>query len=339
LKLSLSLSLSLSLETLSLSLSLILAISIPSIFPTTEQIITLLPYDADSNSMVAQIVTLPSIGTLYQLSTNYINFGYEPAKGTEIASVPTNVSAAANYRIVYAAPVGFTPTSFTYKAIDTVQSLDSAAGNVLVTRTDNVLQASYFHETEESWQAVGPVITTASWSSTSTGLLNRYIYRPIASLVVGVNNNVIWYFNAPAGFTGDFRRAYGGALSFTLGAFEGDFTSTGARSNPFTFVALECSTCNGGSGMTIAQRSVAFSGGVQSFSFQLVESASNGWRRDPKDSRITQWPTITQCNMIQVLSGLTGVRIYGDLSQGSEVIGLDSVVITAGSTSIPVTCY
>ncbi len=40
----------------------------------------------DGDLDFVRIESLPDVGTLYQLSTNYINFGYEPKRGTAITS-------------------------------------------------------------------------------------------------------------------------------------------------------------------------------------------------------------------------------------------------------------
>ena len=49
-----------------------------------------------------------------------------------------------------------------------------------------------------------------------------------------------------------------------------------------------------------------------------------GWVKDPKNSLKTWWRP-TQCEMIQVLSALSAVRILGDFSRATETIALDDV--------------
>ena len=93
----------------------------------------------------------------------------------------------------------------------------------------------------------------ASWSSTRTDLLSRYIYGGTQGLVVGVNNDVRWYFQSPAAFARDNGAVYGGTMEFVIGAFQGDFTGASLYSLPFSFVELVCSTCNSGQGITLAQ--------------------------------------------------------------------------------------
>jgi hypothetical protein len=44
--------------------------------------------------------------------------------------------------------------------------------------------------------------------------------------VVGANNNVPWYFLAPAKFLRNNMRLYGGSLSFWLSLFEGDISAS-----------------------------------------------------------------------------------------------------------------
>ena len=86
-----------------------------------------------------------------------------------------------------------------------------------------------------------------------------------------------------------------------------------------------------------------------------IEQASHRWRagrhderavifdfhtgKDPKNS-LFAWPQPSQCDMIEVLSGLSGLRILGDLTDWYESIALDAVSLKApasGRSEVP-TC-
>jgi hypothetical protein len=49
------------------------------------------------------VTSLPSSGTLSQLSQVFSNYGYEPKNGMVIQAVPTNVTGS-NNRVYYARP-------------------------------------------------------------------------------------------------------------------------------------------------------------------------------------------------------------------------------------------
>ena len=62
--------------------------------------------------------------------------------------------------------------------------------------------------------------------------------------------------------------------------------------------------------------------------------------KDPKNS-LFAWPPPSQCDMIEVLSGLSGLRILGDLTDWYESIALDAVSLKApasGRSEVPTVC-
>jgi hypothetical protein len=124
--------------------------------------------------------------------------------------------------------------------------------------------------------------------------------------------------------------------------------SRSQQASPRTFVAIECSTCASGNGITLAQRDIAsflwdnnWVNGEHYFRFTLNENAASGWRKDPQDDRISvslcrwlvvarliavqNWPTATQCEFLEVLRGMSAVKIYADITTEDEVLGLDMV--------------
>eukprot|EP01083_Nonionella_stella_P279280 950102_1 len=190
-------------------------------------------------------------------------------------------------------------------------------------KSDRIKAQSDFITDADSWIILSASSQSALWSATSTGSLNHYIYSDTISLVVGSLNTMRWAFKAPSSpFDDDFGLAYNGALRFVLGAFAGDF-SEAQYALPRRFVEIECSTCDSGNGVILVQRDVVYSGAIQQFEFPL--NLSSTWVTDPKDNRASAvWSAPTQCDIFDVLSGLTALRIYGDLTTGYEAIGLDA---------------
>ncbi len=193
---------------------------------------------------------------------------------------------------------------------------------------------SQFWTDNEWWTVQTAINTNATWSATSTGNLNFFIYGGDFDPTLNLNNNVLWYFLAPPKFLGDHGYAYGGHLSFWLGSFAGDFINS-ARVTPWNFITLRCETCAnayGGTGVYLSQRYVNYTGGLQFFNFTLDELPANGWFKDPKTNLISVWPSPNKCEFIQVLMGLSSIQIYADVTTGFEVIGLDAFTFQTGPT-------
>ena len=71
-------------------------------------VISLSGYDADGNSLTTKITSLPTVGTLFQLSQVYNDHDLEPIYGTEITAVNTVVSGK-NNRFIYKRPSASRP--------------------------------------------------------------------------------------------------------------------------------------------------------------------------------------------------------------------------------------
>ncbi|RHY92322.1 hypothetical protein DYB37_000340 [Aphanomyces astaci] len=150
----------------------------------------------------------------------------------------------------------------------------------------------------------------------------------------------LWYFTAPSKFLGNQWATYGGMLTFTLSASEGDFSSSSNLNTPATtpLVILDCATCNLNAGVRLAwpqTLSPAFTGPAQTFSIPLSETA--GWVTDPKNT-LLPWTPPSQCVLMEVLSKLSGVSILGDFTRRSETVALDAVVLSHGPGQ-PLACY
>lgn len=95
---------------------------------------------------------------------------------------------------------------------------------------------------------------------------------------------------------------------------------------------LECDSCVGpvGRGILLAMPVAAmkafksFNGAPTVFTVPLIESA--GWIKDPQNTLKT-WSKPSQCDMIQVLSRLSAIRILGDWTPWYETVALDNVLV------------
>jgi len=154
----------------------------------------------------------------------------------------------------------------------------------------------------------------------------------------GSSDSSLWYFESPSSFHGNQGIAYGGSLNFTLGAFSGDFSKqNGDNTN---MVELECSECPGpvSKGVTLAfpisasDMGKAFNGDATTFTIPLLEG--KGWIKDSQNS-LTPWTAATKCDVIQVLSRLSGMRILGDWTTWYESVALDDVKIYNTKGQLP----
>ena len=172
----------------------------------------------------------------------------------------------------------------------------------------------------------------------SRGVLNHYILGTDAEIhtdrVTG-DDMSLWYFVAGPQFLGNHIIAYGGSLKYAVASAAGDFSSNNVQSGT-QVVILECDSCASGSGIRLAKYADAdlpLDGASREVSISLVESV---WRKDPKNT-LLPWLPPTQCEMVEVLAGLTSVRILGDHTKWYESVALDRVGYTHGS-GVPVSC-
>ncbi|RQM24847.1 hypothetical protein B5M09_006064 [Aphanomyces astaci] len=178
----------------------------------------------------------------------------------------------------------------------------------------------------------------------TTRQLRKLVVKPTEAVIqtqpTSTDDAQLWYFTAPSKFLGNQWATYGGTLTFTLSASEGDFSSSSNLNTPATtpLVILECATCNLNAGVRLAwpqTLSPAFTGPAQTFSIPLSETA--GWVTDPKNT-LLPWTPPSQCVLMEVLSKLSGVSILGDFTRRSETVALDAVVLSHGPGQ-PLACY
>eukprot|EP00471_Norrisiella_sphaerica_P004992 CAMPEP_0184486298 /NCGR_PEP_ID=MMETSP0113_2-20130426/7810_1 /TAXON_ID=91329 /ORGANISM="Norrisiella sphaerica, Strain BC52" /LENGTH=349 /DNA_ID=CAMNT_0026868107 /DNA_START=106 /DNA_END=1155 /DNA_ORIENTATION=- len=336
---------------LSLCLGVALAVANPiarhmvvEIIPATDKLIRLDVGGLTNEVFNCTIMSDPLSGTLYQLSDNYMNYQYSPWKGNAI-SAPETVRVNTNCTIVYSSPLDFQRTRFSYKvtAIISGSPVDSYTGYVDLLKTDRIMDYWNFTFNKESWKVQTAAEKDPCWSSTAiTGSLNHYIYNCDLDKTLNQKNDVDWYFKPPMPLTRpNMANAFNGTLEFDLAGFEGYFTSEKLYETPRTFIYLGCSTCDSNAGYYIAQRNSTFDGSATHFSFRLNDDPYNGWRADPFDVELTEWPLTENCKIAEMLSNLDTIRIYADVSESEEIVGIDDVIFKAGpsTTYLPNSCY
>mmetsp|Transcript_9945 Transcript_9945/g.14069 ORF Transcript_9945/g.14069 Transcript_9945/m.14069 type:complete len:198 (+) Transcript_9945:722-1315(+) len=136
----------------------------------------------------------------------------------------------------------------------------------------------------------------------------------------------VWYFTLPDLFHGWQGIVYGGEFQFTLSSFAGDF-SEDKRNMPdkLNLVEITCAECALTQGITIGfpLRAIGpFNGRTASYALTMTESS--GWLKDPKNT-LHAWKAPTKCEFIQVLSGISSIRILGDFTTWYECVIIDNV--------------
>lgn len=209
---------------------------------------------------------------------------------------------------------------------------ESLEGTVVIVPPSKVVVASEFLLGDEEWSVVdnGPDGKTVSYERINRGIMSFYIFASDGSLNIGRDGNDmdIWYFELPKKFHGWHGIAYGGRLEFDLSSFSGDFSVENLH--PFrrlNLVEIRCERCSLNNGETYGfplNASDGFSGNTKSFSVPLHESA--GWLKDPKNT-LFEWVVPTKCEMIEMLSGISSIRILGDFTVWYETVMIDNVKI------------
>jgi len=218
--------------------------------------------------------------------------------------------------------------------------------------------------------AAGAMAASPSWEPSTRGLLSYYVHAKDASIAgqaqaqqaqregaveacdgaYGCSDTQQWYFSAPARFLGFQGHAYGGSFSFLLMSSSGDFAAGNLNDGGAAdLVVLECASC--GTTLSPGMRLVArmdnansggaaadwqsFDGKAKQFTIPLAEAS---WLKDPK-STLAAWAPPTQCEMLQVLSHLSAVKVLGDHTKWHESVSLDSPQFVAScKAQVPLFC-
>jgi hypothetical protein len=322
--------------------------------PNAEIEIEVRGYDQDGNSLTTVVTGLPAAGSLFDLSQVYAVHGQRPkAALAPLSAAGSPVPALSKHRLIYRAPGAFqagTYATLRYTVSD--GQATSAEGLVRFVAdtgagSDLVLVESDFADDSDGWRtqnngASSDVTHERSSVSSAAARLNQFVYAEDGRIDVDARTGAdrsAWYFVAPGKFLGNQVHAYGGNLQFVLGAFSGDFSAQ-RRNSDLDFIVLECASCSMGKGMRFARKlsDVIFDGSPSNFKLRLSEGA---WLKDPKNT-LAPWSAPTQCEMVEMLSSLSAIKVLGDFTTFYESVGIDSVQLTAaaqGSRSpVPLQC-
>mmetsp|Transcript_779 Transcript_779/g.1293 ORF Transcript_779/g.1293 Transcript_779/m.1293 type:complete len:362 (-) Transcript_779:95-1180(-) len=304
--------------------------------PSGNAVMRLRGYDRDGDSLKYRVTSVPKSGSLHQLSKVYSAYGYDPKDGTRITNTPVLVTGSKN-RVYYKRSTPDIATNNKWGTFSyTVSDARATSYNATVTLVppSGAIVGSNFLLNNEGWRVVGnrEAYTSAQYEPYSRGLLlNHYIIGTDDKINVDSSDSQdmsLWYFDAPESYLGNMGIAYGGSFEFTVAAFSGDFSQLNDDAH---LVVLDCEDCVGpvGSGITLAYplstalAKQSFSGDAVTFTLSLHEKS--GWVKDPQNS-LKRWTTPSQCDLIQVLSRLSSVRILGDFTRWYESVAIDNVL-------------
>jgi len=286
----------------------------------------------------------------------FSDYGYEPKKGVAVVAGQDATGSKGN-RVYYkrpqadSAPVGaWGVLEYTVSDLSPSNAVmsESLTGMVTFVPPSMVLVGSHFSRGGEGWTVVGNKGSAPSdvvFEPSSRGALNHYVYGSddtINAAAAGGSDKSLWYFQAPAKFTGHHGIAYGGHLDFTMSSFHGDFSpdkfNAGTGKQGLALVEVHCAKCNVNRGVTLVfpykAAKQAFTGAAATFMVPLLEGS--GWVEDPKNT-LAAWAKPSQCTFIEVLSGLSSVKILGDFTKWYESVALDTVeVVAPGKSMVPV---
>lgn len=221
---------------------------------------------------------------------------------------------------------------FNYKVRD--KEGESQEGTVVLVSPSNVVVGSDFFFNSEDWTTVGNRAKNGvHFEESSRGIMNHYIYASDNSINVDRNGDDLdmWYFELPPKFHGWQGIMYKGYLKFDLSSFGGDFSDEFRhKSGKLNLVEITCDNCSLSRGETIGFPLLAitdgYGGETKSFSIPLTESS--GWVKDPKNV-LYEWETMTKCKFMEVLSGISSIRILGDFTIWHESVSIDNVRLVA----------
>ena len=309
---------------------------------SNEVVISLKGHDLDGDNTSATITALPRSGELFQLSHVFDTHGYDPKAGLPITTIPTVVTGKGP-RVVYrrrpTPPIGSErynkrdSDEFDYTVNDG-SNKESLPGTVtLVSETSRQLVSSDFRLSDEGWTTEGNADSNVVRHEASRrGEMSNYIYAmdDIINIHNDKNDHQLWRFVLPEKYTGWYGSIYGGTFEFTLSSLIGDYSGVNDhwvddKHHPLNLVQIYCATCDVFQGVTIAfplSKVQKFDGNTTNYSLSMLESS--GWVKDPKNT-LLEWTIPTRCTFIEVLSGITNVKILGDFTNWYESVGIDNV--------------
>jgi hypothetical protein len=307
--------------------------------------------DLDGQPLTTFVFAQPSAtsGRLFQLSQVFSDFGYEPIAGVELTGLsPSNASLVTGSR-----------SRVAFKAERDTPEPDGAYGFVthlvgdgitysvpgltwLVPEHRRLLQAR-FNVNASGWSIRDN--SDKELLKPSGGILHEtYVDGELDRYVMGIEaminpnsaglDRAQWAFEAPSSFGGNLAGAYGGALEFTLGIFEGAFEGSDPFELRVPLVELLCASCGGRNGVRLGHYATLaeLAPIITAPAVVRIPLVASQWQRKP-DTITEAWKPVSECELLTVLSGLTGLRIRGDLTPDHEAVALDSVGFVSADSS------
>jgi hypothetical protein len=311
-----------------------------------EVVVKLAGHDPGGRALAATVVTPPGpgAGALHDLSALFVAQGLQPRRGKAMGPpFPAPVPPAAGNRVLYVAPAAPPPAgawgNFSYRVADGAAA--SPPGTVWVIPPHKRLASSDFRADGDGWRVSGGA--TLAREAYSRGALAQYIVGTdgaVAAHPRARGDGALWHFHAPPAFLGNKLAAFGGTLTFTAGAFAGDFSPGARHAAAPPLVVLECAGCAGGQGIRLGHfppDPAALDGKTKKFTVALAPAA---WARDPRNT-LAKWGAVGDCELAAVLRGLTGLSILGDWSTWYETVAIDDVALNVAQPwpGIPKACY
>lgn len=306
--------------------------------PGAKVDVKLKAFDTAGRPFVYRLKTLPTTGLLTKPAQVYCDYSYLP-KDLGNAALAGETLVCASVQAIYTYPSTLRPP---IGRLDTFQFVASVDGGAtfpyqasihVVSGTPAVLTSADFSTDTEQFLASDDKGTySVMYEPTSIGAaMNRYVHA-------SDRDRGVWWFLLSSKFLGDQAMAYGGTLTFALSSSAGDFSvsklrtrSVGSRLAGGAWgVMLDCATCAYGEGVTLGfpLEQFGFTGTTVTLTVSLVESV---WRKDPHNTLNVDWVAPSKCELVEVLSKLSAIRILGDFTTGRESVSLDNVRIIAGS--------
>lgn len=296
-----------------------------------EHVISLKGRSLAGKKTLATVTSLPSSGSLHQLSYVFDKYGYEPKAGPKISAAPCNVTSR-DGRVLYRRPDPDRVSNgrwdvFTYKVSDGFKT--SLTGKILLVPPSHVITKSTFISGVEEWRTVGNNEqrgNKVTHEQSSRGNMSYFIYASDDLVNVDHEGNDLdlWSFLAPPTVLGWMLMAYGGSLEFTMAPFSGDFSPENLNfGGNLRLVEMVCSTCNYNRGVTIGfplNSQELFKHGITKFNIPLLESA--GWVKDPKNV-LLPWSQVSKCEFLEIISNISRLKILGDFTKWYETVSID----------------
>ena len=310
-----------------------------------EVVFSLKGHDLDGDKTTATITKLPRVGSLFQLSHVFDTHGYDPKAGLPITTVPALVTGK-DSRVVYRRPnfdygayqIGSESSKkrdadeFEYTVNDGIEG-ESLAGTVTVVSSGTrQLVSSDFRFNDEGWKTEGNTYSLVHHEESRRGEMINYIYAvdDLIDIDEDKNDRQIWKFILPEKYAGWYGAWYSGTFEFTLASFSGDYSGVNDHwvnesYQPLNLVEIYCESCDLFKGATIAfplSSAKKFDGQTTKYTLTMTESA--GWVKDPQNT-LYEWTAPSRCSFIEVLSGITSVKILGDFTNWYESVSIDNV--------------